>query len=110
MGSDTVAATRSGTKITKLTKPTNRFFQKNLYVVFVAFVIFVSECVPSAVSSSPLPVSPTQGSQATSEWPQFRGNARLTGIAGSALPANLSLKWTYEGGESFESSPAIAGG
>src|SRR5258708_27428941 len=40
-------------------------------------------------------------------WPQFRGNPRLTGI-GSEVPANLSLKWTYEGGESFESSPVIA--
>src|SRR3954454_9166607 len=105
MGSDTVAAARSGTKITKLTKVTS-FFQKNLYVSLVAFVAFVSaaaaeplrrdlavaraesfageggaERVPSAVSPSPLAVSPSQGSQATSEWPQFRGNARLTGIA-----------------------------
>src|SRR5258708_13336709 len=44
---------------------------------------------------------------AASGWPQFRGNPRLTGV-GSEVPANLSLKWTYEGGESFESSPVIA--
>src|SRR3954470_16542066 len=42
-------------------------------------------------------------------WPQFRGNARLTGVA-AELPATLSLKWTYEGGESFESSAAIVDG
>src|SRR5258708_10844281 len=57
------------------------------------FLIFVS--APSAVQP------------AASGWPQFRGNPRLTGI-GSEVPATLSLKWTYEGGESFESSPVIA--
>src|SRR4051794_27983616 len=51
-----------------------------------------------------------QSNQAGSDWSQFRGNARLTGIAASDVPANPSLKWTYEGGESFESSPAIADG
>src|SRR5258706_11515766 len=47
--------------------------------------------------------------QQPSSWPQFRGNPRLTGI-GPELPATLSLKWTYEGGEVIESSPAIADG
>ena len=90
MGSD---GRRLITKITKATKIT-----KNLlwvfFVVFVSFVGFVEK--PWAVQSS-------------QTWPQFRGNARLTGI-GSELPATLSLKWTYEGGESFESSPAIVDG
>jgi len=64
-------------------------------VVFVIFVCFVAQ--PWAVQ------------QTAAGWPQFRGNPRLTGIA-TELPATLSLKWTYEGGESFESSPAIADG
>src|SRR5258708_30116041 len=51
--------------------------------------------------------APSAVQLAASGWPQFRGNPRLTGI-GSEVPANLSLKWTYEGGESFESSPVIA--
>ena len=35
---------------------------------------------------------------------------RLTGVATAAPPATLALKWTYEAGESIESSAAIADG
>src|SRR6478609_6791574 len=97
MGSNSQTGTRSGTKITKATKTTNQQFW---FVIFVLFVFFVAGRAPSAVAVA----------QGTSNWPQFRGNPRLTGIAASDVPANLSLKWTYEGGESFESSPAIADG
>ena len=44
------------------------------------------------------------------DWPQFRGDARLTGVATAALPATLTLKWTYEAGDIIESSAAIADG
>jgi eukaryotic-like serine/threonine-protein kinase len=47
---------------------------------------------------------------AQGEWAQFRGNPQLTGVAASSLPANLKLLWTYEAGDSIESSAAIAGG
>ncbi len=47
---------------------------------------------------------------AADEWPQFRGNPQLTGVAPAAVPSNLKLLWTYEAGESIESSAAIAGG
>lgn len=43
-------------------------------------------------------------------WAQFRGNHRLTGVSESQVPANLKLLWTYEAGESIESSAAIVGG
>lgn len=81
------------TKITKFTKKTKQFF----LVVFVAFVFL--EPQPSAVSG-----------QAAANWTQFRGNARLTGIASADLPATLSLKWTYEAVDAIESSAAIADG
>src|SRR5947207_4282179 len=45
---------------------------------------------------------------AADEWPQFRGNPQLTGVAGTTVPANLSLLWTYEAGDSIESSAAIS--
>ena len=44
------------------------------------------------------------------EWPQFRGNPQLTGVASGPVPATLKLIWTYDAGESIESSAAIAGG
>src|SRR5258705_8028214 len=43
-------------------------------------------------------------------WPQFRGTARLSGATTAAPPATLALKWTYEAGESVESSAAIVDG
>jgi outer membrane protein assembly factor BamB len=48
------------------------------------------------------PVSPD-------EWPQFRGEPRLRGVAPSP-PAALTLAWTHEAGEAIESSAAIAAG
>ena len=44
------------------------------------------------------------------DWPQFRGNPQLTGVAASFLPATLKLVWTYEAGDSIESSAAIVAG
>src|SRR5919108_131172 len=46
----------------------------------------------------------------TANWPQFRGNAQLTGVAATTLPDQLQLRWTYQAGESIESSAAIADG
>jgi outer membrane protein assembly factor BamB len=43
-------------------------------------------------------------------WSQFRGNPRLTGVSQSDVPRELKLLWTYEAGESIESSAAIVGG
>jgi eukaryotic-like serine/threonine-protein kinase len=43
-------------------------------------------------------------------WAQFRGNHRLTGVSESTVPNEPKLLWTYEAGESIESSAAIVGG
>ena len=53
---------------------------------------------------------PASAPSPASAWPQFRGNAHLTGAATSVLPAALTLQWTYDVGESIESSAAIADG
>ena len=47
---------------------------------------------------------------AADEWPQFRGNPQLTGVATGAVPATLKLLWTYDAGEGIQSSAAIADG
>ena len=44
------------------------------------------------------------------DWPQFRGNPHLTGVASDAPPAALKVLWSYELGDMNDSSPAIAGG
>jgi len=43
-------------------------------------------------------------------WSQFRGNQQLTGVSRANLPTQLKLLWTYEAGDSIESSAAVVGG
>src|SRR5215510_8280976 len=45
-----------------------------------------------------------------SNWSQFRGNHSLTGVSQSPVPRDLKQLWTYEAGDSIESSAAIVGG
>src|SRR5215510_6222166 len=42
-------------------------------------------------------------------WSQFRGNHSLTGVSASNVPDSLKQVWTYEAGDSIESSAAIVG-
>ena len=42
-------------------------------------------------------------------WSQFRGNHSLTGVSQSNVPTDLKQLWTYEAGDSIESSAAIVG-
>ena len=43
-------------------------------------------------------------------WSQFRGNLSLTGVSESNVPQTLRHLWTYEAGDTVESSAAIVGG
>ena len=43
-------------------------------------------------------------------WSQFRGNHQLTGVSQANVPMSLKPLWTYEAGDSIESSAAIVGG
>ena len=43
-------------------------------------------------------------------WSQFRGNQRLTGVSDAKVPADLKVLWTFEAGDSIESSAAVVGG
>jgi hypothetical protein len=89
---------RRDTKGTKGAKDTKALgVAKVVAITFVTFASFVS-------FPSPFPRAQT------SDWPQFRGNPALTGVASSDVAQTLSLKWTYEAGETVESSAAIADG
>ena len=48
-------------------------------------------------------------SAGAADWPRFRGDATMTGVAAEALPPALKLLWSAEIGESVESSAAIVG-
>src|SRR5580704_18031099 len=48
--------------------------------------------------------------QAADEWPQFRNDPSLTGVSASPVPKTLKLLWTFDAGDSIESSAAISDG
>ena len=48
--------------------------------------------------------------QSPTSWPQFRGSPLLVGVAPDPLKAPLKVQWTYQAGESVESSAAIVNG
>lgn len=63
--------------------------------------IIVIVCLAVAVLAQEAPAD---------NWSQFRGNQSLTGVSQSNVPNSLKQLWTYEAGESIESSAAIVGG
>jgi outer membrane protein assembly factor BamB len=48
--------------------------------------------------------------QSPTVWPQFRHNHSLTGVTPEIVKPPLKVLWTYEAGESVESSAAIVNG
>lgn len=52
----------------------------------------------------------TLATSARGDWPTFRGDATLTGVAADALPEALAPAWTFEAGDAVEGTAAIAGG
>src|SRR5947207_2451898 len=63
-----------------------------------------------AALASLLWMMPALAQAPADDWTQFRGNARLTGVAGSAPPAAPAVRWTYEAGDAIDASPAIVDG
>lgn len=45
-----------------------------------------------------------------SDWPSFRGNPQLTGVATSELPDELALLWTFQAEDMIESTAAVVDG
>jgi len=44
------------------------------------------------------------------DWPLFRGDPALTGVAAGVLPAAPVLRWSFQAGKSIVSSPVVSGG
>jgi len=55
------------------------------------------------------PLSTSAQETPADNWSQFRGNSRLSGVSESRVPADIKLLWTYDAGDSIESSAAIVG-
>jgi eukaryotic-like serine/threonine-protein kinase len=76
----------------------NEYWMFKKLIWAVCLVVFAFSCGANAQDTP------------ADNWSQFRGNHRLTGVSQSAVPNTLKLLWTYEAGESIESSAAIVGG
>ena len=44
------------------------------------------------------------------DWPSFRGNPQLTGVATTELPDELTLLWTFQAEDIIESTAAVVDG
>ena len=55
-------------------------------------------------------VGPSKSQLPPETWSQFRGSHQAIGVSVSNVPRDLKLVWTYEAGESIESSAAIVNG
>src|SRR5438477_11020535 len=75
--------------------PHTKAFRATATAIFVA-------CLAGSASDG----RPTGGAN----WPMFRGNPALTGIASGSLPDKLSLLWSFKTGGPVKSSAAIVGG
>ena len=65
----------------------------------VLYVLAVAQIAAQAPAASP-----------ADRWTQFRGTHPLVGLSDAKLPATPKLLWTYEAGDSIESSAAIVDG
>ncbi|PYQ24300.1 MAG: serine/threonine protein kinase [Acidobacteria bacterium] len=66
--------------------------------------------IAAALVAAFLGFPPHAAAQTADAWRQFRGSPTLTGVSPTPLPAELKVAWTFEAGESIESSAAIADG
>ncbi len=61
---------------------------------------------PPEEAAPPDPAAP----QMPAEWPFYRGDPSLVGVAPGELPDPPVLVWTYDGGGAFVASPVVSGG
>ena len=80
------------------------YFHGSVVISSALFCQVVLLLLASTLSAS------SQAPSTASEWRQFRGNPRLTGVSTSVPPDTLKVIWSYEAGEAILSSPAVADG
>jgi outer membrane protein assembly factor BamB len=79
----------------------NNYRSGRLLPTAFCLLLFAAFCfLPSQASGQDTPAD---------NWSQFRGNHRLSGVSQSDVPQTLKHLWTYEAGDSIESSAAIVG-
>jgi len=66
--------------------------------------------LPLAILTLLISAAGLRAADASSDWPMFRGNPRLTGVTEARIPAKPALRWTFKTGSEVKSSAAIVDG
>jgi outer membrane protein assembly factor BamB len=77
-----------------------------------AWLLAGTACGPRSTADKPAGPSANAdaGDPSGGDWPMFRGNPSLTGVASGKLADKLALLWTFKTGAPVKSSPAIVDG
>jgi len=78
-----------------------------LYLATQTRLYAIASPPTTAPISTRAATAPRHESQA--DWPMFRGNPHLTGVAACDLPMDLTVAWKVDVGDAVESSAAIVG-
>ena len=77
-------------------------------ILLAALIPLVALALPETALAQARKADPSVAPAAA--WSQFRGSPLLTGVSASVPPTSLKLLWSYEAGESIDSSAAIVDG
>ncbi|HOW72097.1 MAG TPA: PQQ-binding-like beta-propeller repeat protein [Phycisphaerae bacterium] len=96
--------------------------RSNLYALAHRTTVTSPDSAPASPNPRPATTRPTEPAQAATQpqpatrptgnvndWPMFRGNPALTGVATSALPEKLEVRWKFSAPEAVECTAAISG-
>ncbi|MBI5397528.1 MAG: PQQ-binding-like beta-propeller repeat protein, partial [Verrucomicrobia bacterium] len=75
-------------------------------IALLATVLLGCGRAPDPVAEKAKPAPPAAAAD-TTDWPMFRGNPHLTGVAAGSLPEKLKLRWRFKAEDAVESSAAI---
>ena len=74
---------------------------KKLSFIFIAFILLSCRSTENSVERI---------DKKNFDWPVYRGNSSLSGIAQSQLPDKLKLLWSFQTGDDIKSSPVLGYG
>jgi outer membrane protein assembly factor BamB len=87
--------------------PSAAFASRLRFVTAILAVLLIGAASP-VVAGDNSPAKPAAAEPA--DWPAFRHDQKLRGVASSTLPDQLELLWKHDAGEMVSSTAAIVGG
>ena len=90
--------------------PRMRWTLTRAALLLAAWAVLAGCCRKLGGSDDGVPGDDPPPEAQTAPWPSFRGDPAMTGVAASALPEKLELVWTFDAGDSVESTAAIVAG